>query len=152
MKGSAETIGTLDLALFALSTLRLGSSTLTIPSQTMRQSHLGAAAAVVRRFTFGCQKATWEADGRSRAIPNIVPFVGDCGVFRMPRYFLHVKRGQVTVLDQEGVELPDIAAAEREATRRAEEIVSREKLKAVPDGTGVIVIADNSHTIAEVPF
>ena len=70
----------------------------------------------------------------------------------MPRYFLHVKRGQVTVLDQEGVELPDIAAAEREATRRAEEIVSREKLKAVPDGTGVIVIADNSHTIAEVPF
>ena len=54
----------------------------------------------------------------------------------MPRYFLHVKRGQVTVLDQEGVELPDIAAAEREATRRAEEIVSREKLKAVRDGTG----------------
>ena len=50
------------------------------------------------------------------------------------------------------MDLPDIKAAEREATRRAEEIVSREKLKAVPDGTGVIVVADNSHTIAEVPF
>jgi len=70
----------------------------------------------------------------------------------MPRYFLHIRRGQMTVVDQEGVELPDIAAAEREATRRAEEIVSREKLKAVPDGTGVIIISDNSHTIMEVPF
>jgi uncharacterized protein DUF6894 len=54
----------------------------------------------------------------------------------MPRYFLHVKRGQVTVLDQEGVELPDIAAAEREATRRAEEIVSREGLMAAPHDVG----------------
>ena len=70
----------------------------------------------------------------------------------MPRYFLHIRRGQMTVVDQEGVELPDIAAAEREATRRAEEIVSREKLKVVPDGTGVIIISDNSHTIMEVPF
>jgi hypothetical protein len=70
----------------------------------------------------------------------------------MPRYFLHVKRGQVTVLDQEGVELPDIAAAEREATRRAEEIVSREGLKAAPHDAGVIIITDNSQTIIEVSF
>jgi len=33
-------------------------------------------------------------------------------VFReMPRYFFHFKRGQVTLLDQEGVELADIEQA-----------------------------------------
>jgi len=30
----------------------------------------------------------------------------------MPRYFFHVKRGRVTVLDHQGVELADIEDAE----------------------------------------
>ena len=37
--------------------------------------------------------------------------------FEMPRYFFHVKHGQVTVLDQEGIELADAAQAEVEAAR-----------------------------------
>jgi hypothetical protein len=32
----------------------------------------------------------------------------------MPRYFFHVKSGQLTVLDREGVELADIANAVKE--------------------------------------
>jgi Domain of unknown function (DUF6894) len=58
----------------------------------------------------------------------------------------------VTVVDQKGEELPDIASAETEATRRAEEIVSRERLKAAPHDAGVIIITDNSQTVMEVPF
>ena len=37
----------------------------------------------------------------------------------MPHYFFHVKRGQMTILDQEGIELADTEEAEREAARRA---------------------------------
>jgi uncharacterized protein DUF6894 len=40
----------------------------------------------------------------------------------MPRYFFHIKRGQVTVLDQDGVELADIGEAAEEAARRGREI------------------------------
>ena len=70
----------------------------------------------------------------------------------MSRYFFHIKRGRVTVLDHVGVELADLADAEREATRRAEEIVLREGLNAVTQGTGAVVIADDWRTVMEVPF
>ena len=33
----------------------------------------------------------------------------------MPRYYFHVRRGQLTVLDDEGIELADSADAEGEA-------------------------------------
>jgi hypothetical protein len=36
----------------------------------------------------------------------------------MPRSYYNVKRGQVTLLDREGVELADIAEAANEAARR----------------------------------
>jgi len=42
----------------------------------------------------------------------------------MPRYFFHVKRGPVTILDQKGVELGNTADAVKEAARRAEKIVT----------------------------
>jgi hypothetical protein len=38
------------------------------------------------------------------------------------RYFFHIKCGQVTVLDQDGVELADIGEAAEEAARRGREI------------------------------
>jgi hypothetical protein len=41
----------------------------------------------------------------------------------MPRYYFHVRRGQMTVLDQEGIELADTADAEVEAAQRAQQIV-----------------------------
>ena len=46
----------------------------------------------------------------------------------MPRYYFHVRRGQMTVLDQEGIELADTADAEVEAAQRAQQIVNRESL------------------------
>lgn len=70
----------------------------------------------------------------------------------MPHYFFHVKRGRATVLDHEGVALADLTHAQREATRRAEEIVLQEGLNAVPQGSGVIVVADDWQTVMEVPF
>jgi len=70
----------------------------------------------------------------------------------MARYFFHIKRGRVTVLDHEGIELTDLTDAEREATRRAEEIVLRESLNAIPQDTGVVVVADDWQTVMEVPF
>jgi hypothetical protein len=70
----------------------------------------------------------------------------------MGRYYFHVKRGRLTVLDHVGVELADIDEAKRVATRRAEEIVLREGLNVVPQGTGAVVIADDWQTVMEVPL
>jgi hypothetical protein len=71
----------------------------------------------------------------------------------MPRYFFHVRRGQVTILDQEGIELADSAEAEVEAARRAQQIVSGETLKGVPASSGTIIVADeNWQQLFELPF
>jgi len=44
----------------------------------------------------------------------------------MPRYFFHFKRGQVTLLDQEGVELADIEqAVKRSRPVRARDCIER---------------------------
>jgi uncharacterized protein DUF6894 len=48
------------------------------------------------------------------------------------RYFFHVKRGQVTILDQEGIELDNAAQAEAEAAHRAQHIVADEGLNGAP--------------------
>jgi hypothetical protein len=37
----------------------------------------------------------------------------------MPRYYFHVRRGQITVLDHDGIELADTATAGVEGARRA---------------------------------
>jgi len=65
----------------------------------------------------------------------------------MQRYYFHVKRGPMTVFDREGVELLDIAEAVGEATPRAQAIVLQERLNAVPQGTGMIIIADDDQTV-----
>ena len=43
---------------------------------------------------------------------------------RMPRYFFHVKRGQVTILDQNGIELGGQQEEEEEGEQRVEEILT----------------------------
>jgi hypothetical protein len=71
----------------------------------------------------------------------------------MPRYFFHIKRGQVKVLDQEGIELANTARAEVEAARRAQQIVNGEALKGMPARSGVIIVADdNWQTLFGLPF
>ena len=50
----------------------------------------------------------------------------------MPRYYFHVRRGQMTVLDQEGIELADAADAEVEGAQGAQHIVNRGSLNGNP--------------------
>jgi len=70
----------------------------------------------------------------------------------MQRYYFHVKRGPMTVFDREGIKLPNVTDAVAEATRRAETIVVRDGLNAVPQGTGMVIITDDYQTVTEVPF
>jgi hypothetical protein len=51
----------------------------------------------------------------------------------MGRYFFHVKRGRVSVLDQDGVELRNVVDAKGEAARRAQNLME-----------AVIVVADDN--------
>jgi hypothetical protein len=68
----------------------------------------------------------------------------------MPRYFFHFKRGQMTILDQEGVDLAGITEAAEEAARRGRAIAARDALKSVPFSTGMIIVEDEWRTILEV--
>jgi hypothetical protein len=70
----------------------------------------------------------------------------------MPRYFFHVKRGEVTVFDKVGVELADIAEAATEAARRGQEIAARDAAQAGASGVGLIVIDEGWRTVLELPF
>ena len=54
----------------------------------------------------------------------------------MPRYFFHVKRGQVTVSDREGIEPGNAADAEKEAARLAQQIVTEEASNGLPPPAG----------------
>jgi hypothetical protein len=70
----------------------------------------------------------------------------------MPRYFFHVRRGHVTILDREGMELTNVAEAAKEAARRWREITVRESLRGVPPGGGMIVTDEGLRTVFELPF
>ena len=70
----------------------------------------------------------------------------------MNRYYFHVKRGQVTVLDQEGVELAGIEEVAKEAMRRGREIAAREELTSVPTNGGMIIVDDEQRTVFQLPF
>ena len=86
----------------------------------------------------------------------------------MPRYYFHVRRGQMTVLDHEGIELGDAVDAEMEAAQRAQQIVNRgslngkflkgeflkgEFLNGQSASRGRIIVADdNWDTLFEFPF
>lgn len=68
----------------------------------------------------------------------------------MPRYFFHFKRGQMTILDQEGVDLPDLNEAAAEAARRGRAIAARDALKSLPFSAGTIIVEDEWRTIFDV--
>ena len=70
----------------------------------------------------------------------------------MPRYFFHVKRGQVTFLDREGVVCADLDEAAREAARRAWEIEAREALTDLRPSTGIIIVDDEYETVLHMPI
>ena len=76
----------------------------------------------------------------------------------MPHYYFHVRRGQITVLDHEGIELADTADAEVEAAQRAQQVVNGEAMngasmnEASASRGGIIVADDNWQTLFEFPF
>jgi hypothetical protein len=71
----------------------------------------------------------------------------------MPRNFFHFKRGQVTLLDQEGVELANIEQAVKEAARRAQKIVSKDVQQGISANGRTMIVADEGWlTVAESPF
>ena len=76
----------------------------------------------------------------------------------MPRYYFHVRRGQITVLDNEGIDLADPVHAEVKAAQRAQQIVNGEILERgilneASDSRGTIIVADeNWQRLFEIPF
>jgi hypothetical protein len=86
----------------------------------------------------------------------------------MPHYYFHVRRGQITVLDHEGIELADTADAKVEAAQRAERLTGGEAINGAPmngasmNGASmtemfasrrrIIVADDNWETVFELPF
>ena len=70
----------------------------------------------------------------------------------MPRYFFHVRRGQMTTIDQEGTELANIEEATEEAARLGDEIAANETLKGVLPSRGMIIVDEEWRTVLELPF
>ena len=59
----------------------------------------------------------------------------------MPRYFFNVMNGRPLV-DKDGIELPDAAAARREATKYAVDLVRKRAGLNAPDEVGNVVVTD----------
>jgi hypothetical protein len=74
-------------------------------------------------------------------------------IAKMPRYFFHLKRGQVLILDQVGVELCDLEEAEKEAARRGQEIARRgTPYGGVLRGVVIVVADEQWRPVFEVPM
>jgi hypothetical protein len=76
----------------------------------------------------------------------------------MPHYYFHVRRGQITIPDHEGIVLTDTVHAKVEAAQRAQQIVNGgssngEFLNGQSASRGRIIVADdNWRTLFEFPF
>ena len=77
----------------------------------------------------------------------------------MRRYYFHVRRGQLTVLDHEGIELADRAGAEAEAAERAQQLANGGAMNgasmnevSASRARGIIVADDNWKRLFEFPF
>jgi Xaa-Pro aminopeptidase len=64
----------------------------------------------------------------------------------MNRFYFHIRRGQVTVRDRDGVEL----VSDREAVDRARQIRASEEVKGADKG--MIIVDRKFHTMLQVPF
>ena len=69
----------------------------------------------------------------------------------MARYYFHVRRGRVTILDHRGVEFIGHQEAAKEAVRRAVQIEEREAAE-VLQRNGAILVDDEFSTVLEVPL
>ena len=70
----------------------------------------------------------------------------------MRRFYFHLKHGQVTVLDHEGVEFDDEREAAKEAARRGGEIATQSALKGVSSSGVILVVDEQWQPVCGVPF
>jgi|SoiMethySBSTD1v2_1073268.scaffolds.fasta_scaffold839156_2 uncharacterized protein DUF6894 len=71
----------------------------------------------------------------------------------MPRFYFHVRRGQCTVIDQEGMELAGETEAAQEAARRSREIATSDALKGIPNRGGLIIVDDEwDNSVLDMPL
>jgi hypothetical protein len=76
----------------------------------------------------------------------------------MPRFYFHIRRGQITILDHEGIELADTVDAEVEAAQRAQQVMDGEamngaSMNGASASSGRIIVADDTwQTLFEFPF
>jgi hypothetical protein len=70
----------------------------------------------------------------------------------MPRYFFHVRQGQVTTIDTVGMQLAGFAEAVREAKKRGRELAAREAGSGRVSPKGTIIIDDEWQRFLEIPF
>jgi hypothetical protein len=93
-------------------------------------------------------------DGSNAVTPGFLrKILVPAGGFEMPRYFFHVKRGQVTLLDQEGIDLENSAQAQEEAVRRTQRCSVDDAWNGMPIDRGMIIVADeNWRRLFELPF
>ena len=71
----------------------------------------------------------------------------------MPRYYFHVRRGQCTVIDQEGTELANEIEAALEAERRGRAIATSDALKGIPPRGGLIIVDDErDNSVVDIPL
>lgn len=71
----------------------------------------------------------------------------------MPRYFFHIREHDTFELDREGVELPDIRAARREAVAAAKEmVVEAVRGDEIIDHRQIEIMASDGKLVAVVPL
>jgi hypothetical protein len=71
----------------------------------------------------------------------------------VPRFYFHVRRGQTTLIDREGMELTNETEAALEAARRGREIAKSDALKGIPPGGGLIIVDDEWHnSVVDIPL
>ena len=70
----------------------------------------------------------------------------------MPRYYFHVRHGQLTVIDRQGMELAGELEAALEAAIRGREIATSQAIRGVPTQDGLIIVEDEcDHRLFALP-
>ncbi len=70
----------------------------------------------------------------------------------MPRYYFHVRAGDDLAQDTQGVDLPDIDAARKEAVKRACRIWSERPPESSGNNETFEIADETGHVVLKVPF
>jgi Domain of unknown function (DUF6894) len=104
-----------------------GENRLTIDTPII---NLLASSVRVATTSFGQDRSATSQFRHNGSNTHALGFRVQGGEHAVPRYFFHIKDGQVTILDQEGIELDNPAQAE--AAQRAQKIVADQALNGAP--------------------